>query len=226
MNKSIPVITIDGPGGSGKGTLARLLAHKLNWHILDSGAIYRLLALASLRANTAADDAEALTQLAAAMDIGFAMDLDLAISATLDSEDVSSIIRTEAMGNLASKVSAYASVRAALLQKQRDFRRLPGLVTDGRDMGTIVFPDALVKVFLIASAEERAERRYNQLINKGIHGNLAQILGEIQERDQRDTEREVAPLKPAPDSLVVDSTGRSIQQVFEEVLEHAQSCLR
>lgn len=214
----ISVITIDGPGGSGKGTLARLLARELDWNILDSGAIYRLLALASQQKGISVKDEKGLTRLSQEMHIGFSMDDELNIQALLEDFDVSDAIRSEDIGNLASVVSAYAPVREALLQKQRDFRQQPGLVTDGRDMGTVIFPDATIKIFLLANAQERAERRYNQLKNKGIDVNLAQILDEIEERDRRDTERSVAPLKAAADSVTVDSTGLTIEQVFAEVL--------
>lgn len=221
----IPVITIDGPGGSGKGTLARLLAHALKFNILDSGAIYRLLAIASQRAGVASDNDVELAQLASDMHLEFSMDDHLDVNVHLEGEDVSNLIRSEEIGGLASEVSAFPAVRAALLQKQRDFRLAPGLVTDGRDMGTVVFPDAILKIFLVASAEIRAERRYKQLKSKGIDANLAQLLNEIQQRDERDTQRAVSPLKPAEDSVTIDSSELAIEDVLQHVLTIARERL-
>ena len=202
-----PVITIDGPSGSGKGTLCHLLAKELGWHLLDSGAIYRLLALKSQLAGIGSDDVDALTTLASELDIRFELDADLRVHSCL-------AIRTEEIGQLASKTSQYQPVRTALLAKQHEFRQLPGLVTDGRDMGTIIFPDAQLKFFLEADCEERAKRRYNQLKNKGIDVNLAHILTELTERDARDTQRNVATLKPASDSVTINSTAMEIEDVF------------
>jgi len=212
----VPVLTIDGPSGSGKGTIAQMLAQQLGWHYLDSGAIYRVLAQAALKHQLDLGDETAVAKLAAVLDVRFSIaDGDLKVM--LEGEDVSLLIRSEQAGNAASKVAALPAVRAALLQRQRDFRQLPGLVTDGRDMGTVVFPDAPFKVFLTASAQERAQRRYKQLKQKGIESNLSDLIAEISERDRRDSEREVAPLRPAEGSLILDSTQLGIDAVFEQV---------
>lgn len=212
---TVPVFTIDGPGGAGKGTVSGLLARELGWHYLDSGALYRLLALVALRREVAVDDEEALVSLAGAMDIVF----EPGGVIRLDGEDVSSAIRQEVVGNAASHVAASDAVRQALLQKQRDFRRAPGLVADGRDMGTVVFPDAENKVFLTASAEERARRRYKQLMGKGIDVNLSGLLTDIRERDERDSNRAVSPLRPAADAVQIDTTSLSIDQVVQKLLD-------
>ena len=214
----IPVLTIDGPSGSGKGTLAQRMAMHLGWHYLDSGAIYRVLAQAALNHQLPLDDAEALAQLAAHLDVEFVLQ-DQQLQVWLEGEEISLKIRSEQAGNAASKVAALPAVRQALLQRQRDFRQAPGLVTDGRDMGTVVFPDANFKVFLTASAEVRAERRYKQLKEKGIESNLSDLIAEISERDQRDTERSVAPLKAANDALLLDSTLLEIDAVFSAVCD-------
>ena len=213
-----PVVTIDGPGGAGKGTLCMLLATKLGWHLLDSGAIYRVLAVAANRREIALDDVNSLADLASKLDVRFPIENDQVLI-VLDSQDVTAEIRTEATGNLASKVAAYPEVRAALLQRQQNFAQYPGLIADGRDMGTVVFPTAQVKVFLDASAEERAKRRQLQLQLKGINVNFDNILQEIQERDFRDRNRPVAPLKPADDAILIDSTSMSIDAVFNQVLQ-------
>jgi len=212
----IPVLTIDGPSGSGKGTIAQMVAQQLGWHYLDSGAIYRVLAQAALKHQLNLSDEAAIGKLAEALDVRFSIAND-ELKVMLEGEDVSLTIRSEQAGNAASKVAALPAVRAALLQRQRDFRQLPGLVTDGRDMGTVVFPDAPFKVFLTASAEERAQRRYKQLKQKGIESNLSDLIAEISERDRRDSEREVAPLRPAEGSLILDSTQLGIDAVYEQV---------
>lgn len=212
----IPVLTIDGPSGSGKGTLAQLMAERLGWHYLDSGAIYRVLAQAALMHHIDLTDESALAELAKHLDVQFLL-IKGQLQVILQGEDVSLLIRSEQAGNAASKVAAFPAVRAALLQRQRDFRQPPGLVTDGRDMGTVVFPDAAFKVFLTASAEVRAERRYKQLKEKGIDSNLSDLVAEISERDERDTQREVAPLRPADDAVIMDSTQLGIEAVLEKV---------
>ncbi|MCX4187548.1 (d)CMP kinase [Methylophaga sp. OBS4] len=212
----IPVLTIDGPSGSGKGTIAQLIARNFGWHYLDSGAIYRVLAQAALKHQIDLADEKALTALAETLDVRFELNDD-DLKVLLEGEDVSLLIRSEQAGNAASKVAAIPSVRTALLQRQRDFCHAPGLATDGRDMGTVVFPDAQFKVFLTASAEERAQRRYKQLKQKGIESNLSDLVAEISERDRRDSEREVAPLRPAEGALILDSTALGIDAVYEKV---------
>jgi len=223
---NIPVVTIDGPSGSGKGTLACLLAKALGWHILDSGVLYRILALFSLQSRVSPTDEESLVTLTKKMPVEFIITDELSTKILLDGEDISKVIRDEQIGNLASKISAFQSVRSALMGKQRYFRQLPGLVTDGRDMGTLVFPDAEVKLFLVASPEERARRRYNQLKNKGISVTLARIVDEIEQRDRRDSERAVAPLRPAEDSIMIDSSGLTIEDVFLKALDIIQRRLK
>nr|WP_298113553.1 (d)CMP kinase [uncultured Pseudomonas sp.] len=219
MTARAAVITIDGPSGSGKGTIAGLLAKQLGWNLLDSGALYRLLAFAARNHGVDLTNEEALKLLAAHLDVQFiAAEAGQAQKIILEGEEVTDAIRNEQIGAGASQVAALPAVRSALLQRQRAFREMPGLIADGRDMGTVVFPDAPLKVFLTASAEERAQRRYLQLKAKDDDVNLASLLEEIQARDERDTQRAVAPLKPAVDAIQLDSTELSIEQVLERIL--------
>ncbi len=214
-----PVITIDGPSGSGKGTISQLLASKLGFNYLDSGALYRLVAMAAKRHAVALDNVEALAVLAAHMDVAFEMDSEGGSpKVVLETENVSDLIRGEDVGAQASMVAAFPEVRSALLQRQKAFARQPGLVADGRDMGTVVFPDAEVKVFLTASAQARAERRYKQLIDKGENGSLRDLIEKVESRDERDRTRAIAPLLPAEDAITVDSTALSIAEVLDVVL--------
>ncbi|WP_091334743.1 (d)CMP kinase [Allochromatium warmingii] len=214
---AISILTIDGPSGTGKGTLMQLLAEQLGWHTLDSGALYRVLGLAATRQGLELDAAEALTLLAAALPLAFNAGRVL-----LSDEDVSDAIRTEEAGMAASRVAAHPCVRSALLDWQRQFARAPGLVADGRDMGTVVFPHAQLKIFLDASPEIRAERRYKQLKEKGLNANLPQLIADIRERDARDRSRPVAPLCPADDAVCVDSTQMSRAEVLDCVLEEVR----
>ncbi len=213
----IPVITIDGPSGTGKGTLCRHLANWLHWHILDSGAIYRLLALAAEKQGVPLEDAAALARLAATLDVAFDYTSDNGDRVLLAGQDVSTQIRTEACGNAASRLAAYPEVRQALLRRQQQLRQAPGLIADGRDMGTVVFPDADLKIYLTAEASERAKRRHKQLKEKGFDVNLADLSVEITERDARDSQRAISPLKPAKDAKVIDTTNLDIQDVVELV---------
>ena len=207
--------------GAGKGTISQLLAQRLGWQLLDSGAIYRVLALAATHHNVELDNEEAITLLAAHLDVQFMTVADSqGVKVVLEGEDVSSDIRTQECSNAASKIAAFPRVREALLRRQRAFKEAPGLVADGRDMGTVVFPDAQVKLFLTASAEERAHRRYNQLQDKGFDVSIDRLLAEIKERDNRDMNRAVAPLVPAEDALVIDTTGVGIEEVLDRVLKH------
>lgn len=219
MIRPVPVITIDGPSGSGKGTVAALLAGKLGWNFLDSGALYRLLAFAARNHGVDLTNEEALKVLAEHLDVQFGAARDgHGMIIILEGEEVTESIRNEQVGAGASQVAALPVVRAALLQRQKVFREAPGLVADGRDMGTVVFPDAPLKIFLTASAEERARRRYLQLKARGDDVNLASLLDEIRERDERDTQRAVAPLKPADDAVQLDSTTLSIDEVLQKIL--------
>jgi len=221
QNLNAPVITIDGPVGSGKGTIARSVAKVLGWHLLDSGALYRLVSLAALNRDVALDDADGLSGLAAGLDARFGSDADGEEQIWLGGVDVTRSIRTEECGAGASTVAALQPVRDALLGLQKGFRQAPGLVADGRDMGTQVFAEAGLKVFLTASPEERAKRRHKQLNDKGIDVSLAALSRDIEERDRRDSERSVAPLRPAEDARLLDSSGKSIEEVVRTVLDWA-----
>lgn len=219
-----PVLTIDGPGGSGKGTICRQVAARMGWDLLDSGALYRAVAVHAGHLGVSFEDAEALAAVAAALPIEFRpAEDDTAVF--LDGTDVTRELRAETTGNLASKVASIAAVRDALVDRQRAFRRPPGLVADGRDMGTVIFPDADAKVFLTASAEERARRRHKQLLEKGIDANLDRLYTEIAERDRRDEQRSVAPLKAAADARVIDTTAMSIPEVVDEVVRFLEESL-
>ncbi|MBE0458159.1 MAG: (d)CMP kinase [Pseudoalteromonas prydzensis] len=215
----MPVITVDGPSGSGKGTVCRLLAEKLGWDVLDSGAIYRVLALAALHHQIALDNEEALVPLAANLDVQFLVDSQAnAGKVILEGEDVSTTIRNEEVGAAASKVAALPRVREALLRRQRAFRTENGLIADGRDMGTVVFPDAPLKIYLTASADERARRRFVELNERGLDVTLSGLLEDIQARDERDMNRAVAPLVPADDAIELDTSELNAQQVFDKVM--------
>lgn len=216
---STPIVTIDGPSGSGKGTISRAVARHVGWHLLDSGALYRLVALAGVAAGAASEDARYHAELAARMDVDFGSAPDGAERVWLDGRDVTEALRSEAAGQGASRVAAWPEVRAALLERQRAFARPPGLVADGRDMGTVVFPQADLKIFLTATPEERALRRHKQLKDKGSDVSLPALSREIAERDLRDQTRQVAPLRPAPDACVIDSTGFEVGAVVGRVLE-------
>jgi cytidylate kinase len=221
----VPVITIDGPSGSGKGTISRAVARHLGWALLDSGALYRLVALAARRGSVGLDDAKALGSLAERFDIRFSSTESGEEAVWLDEQDVTRAIRTEQAGNDASKVAALAPVRAALLERQRRFAVPPGLVADGRDMGTVVFPHARVKIFLTASPAERALRRYKQLKEKGVAANLAALSLEIAERDERDSTRAASPLVASADATMLDTTGMSVDDVIERVLRVARALI-
>ena len=208
-----PVVTIDGPGGSGKGTLSSLVAAKLGWHLLDSGALYRIVAVSAQSQAIDLADENTLVAMVADLQIAFIGD-----KVDVNGSDLSDIIRTEETGVAASQVAALPGVRDAILALQKSFQRAPGLVADGRDMGTVVFPHSKAKIFLDASAEARADRRYKQLKNKGLSVNLRDLLEQIQERDARDRGRAVAPLKPAADALIIDSTQMTIEEVLETIM--------
>lgn len=216
------IVTVDGPSGAGKGTLCYALAEKLGFALLDSGAIYRVLALAALKSAVDLDDESGLAALARKLDVQF-LPVDGAVRVLLGGEDVSASIRTQAVAEAASRVAVFPAVRAALLQLQREFAQDSGLIADGRDMGTVVFPAAAAKLFLDASVEARAKRRYKQLQSQGIDGNFAQILAEVKARDERDRNRAVAPLKPAEDALVLDSTALSIDEVVKQALDYIRT---
>ena len=227
MNSQASVITVDGPSGVGKGTLCQWLAMRLGWRLLDSGALYRLTALAALRRNLALQDETKVAAVAAELNVEFIPDVGGAVQAILDGAEISdALLRSETTGNAASQVAALPTVRAALLQRQRNFRQAPGLIADGRDMGTVVFPDADLKLFLTASADERADRRYKQLIEKGMDANLAVLIKEIAERDARDAQRTVAPLKPAVDAEILDTTQLDIAEVCAWALALVNQRLR
>jgi cytidylate kinase len=213
-----PVVAIDGPVGSGKGTIARRVSQALGWHLLDSGALYRLVALAAAKQGVSVNDEDALAKVAADLSIRFEADKNNGEHIFLDDEEVTAEIRSEECGLGASAVASLPGVRKALLQLQRDFRRAPGLVADGRDMGSTVFPDAVLKVYLTASAEERAKRRHKQLKDKGIDVSLPALSRDIEDRDRRDSERTIAPLRPAGDARLLDSSGQSIDEVTQTVL--------
>lgn len=218
---SIPVITVDGPSGTGKGTLCGRVAYSLGWNLLDSGALYRVLGHAAQRDHISFENTEALVTAAHDLDLAFVQTGDW-IEVRLNGQDISSEIRTETAGNSASKVAAIPAVRDALFNRQLAFQKAPGLVADGRDMGTVVFPNAELKIYLTASADVRAQRRYKQLKQKGIDANLAHLLNEIAERDQRDAGRKVAPLKPAEDAILIDTSDLTIDQVTQKVLMLAE----
>jgi len=217
-NDSVPIVTIDGPSSSGKGTISRIVAARVGWNLLDSGALYRLVALGGLLRGLDADDVEQHVVVARSMKVQFGSVGAGEERVTLDGQDVTRKIRTQEAGAGASRVAAWPAVRAALTDRQRAFAEPPGLVADGRDMGTVIFPGARLKVFLTATPEERAQRRHKQLMGKGSAASLAALSREIAERDLRDSTRQVAPLKPAPDAHLLDSTGLSIDAVVERVL--------
>jgi len=220
MVAEVPVITVDGPGGTGKGTLSSYLAGLLGWHFLDSGALYRVVALAAERHNVGLEDIAGLADLGRNLDVIFKQSASgEGDSVILEGDEVSDLIRTESCGNSASRIAALPAVRQALLDRQHGFRKPPGLVADGRDMGTVVFPDARLKIFLTASVEERARRRYKQLKGKGFDVNLPQLSVEITERDARDSQRTVSPLRPADNAAVIDTTHLNIEDVIDRVTD-------
>ena len=224
MTKSVPIITIDGPGGAGKGAVCKQIAETLSWHLLDSGMLYRLLALSAINHHVALDNEAAIEVMASALDVQFASVAGQGcIRAFLEGDDVTVELRSEDVGMAASKVAAIASARLALLARQRAFAELPGLVADGRDMGTVVFEHAPLKIYLTASAAERAKRRYKQLLENGQSGNLARLTEAIEARDRADMGRSVSPLRPAGDALIVDSTALSIDQVCETIISEAKN---
>lgn len=215
-----PVLAIDGPGGAGKGTVSRLVADRLGWHLLDSGALYRLVALDAIQRGLALDSEPILAELASRLDVRF-LSAGGQSQVLLNGLDVTDAIRSETAGEGASRVAALPGVRRVLIERQRAFRRLPGLVADGRDMGAVIFPDAGLKVFLTASVEERALRRHKQLKDKGIDVSLSALSRDMVERDRRDSERAIAPLKPSDDARILDTTGMDIPHVVDVVLQWA-----
>jgi len=223
VNK-IPVITIDGPSGTGKGTIAHMLAKALGWHLLDSGALYRLVGVGSERKGILLSYIKELKKFTTEMEVHFSRLFEGSIE--LNGEEVSKLIRQETSGELASQVAEIAEVRETLSERQLAFRQMPGLVADGRDMGTVIFPDATQKIFLTASLDERGQRRYKQLINKGLNVNLRALLLDIATRDERDSQRAISPLVPAEDALLIDTTELSIEEVFKKVLAVTQQALK
>lgn len=223
----IPIVTIDGPGGAGKGSVCRRLADRLGWHLLDSGALYRLTGLAARARSVALEDASGLALLARNLEVEFiAAPGQELLEIHLDGKRVDDELRGEQAGADASRIAAVPAVREALLQRQRDFARAPGLIADGRDMGTVVFPEAMLKVFLTASAEERARRRYKQLLEQGLSANLRALEKEMEERDQRDRERAISPLQPAVDAWILDSTALRMDAVVELIHSRLDAELR
>jgi len=216
MSADTPVIAIDGPSGTGKGTISQLVASHLGWHLLDSGALYRVIAVGAEQNDIKTNDINGLKKFAEGMQVAFSTEFEGSI--TLDNDEISHQVRLEETAEKASVVAAIPEIREVLLQRQRDFQLPPGLVADGRDMGTVVFPDSGLKIYLTASPEERAQRRYKQLINKGVSVNLRALLQDIASRDERDANRAVSPLRPAEDAVVIDTTSLTIEEVFKEVL--------
>lgn len=223
---AVPVVTIDGPSGTGKGTLAHRLAEHLSWRVLDSGAIYRVLAFAALVEGIELSDAEALAQLARTSAVQFLSENPLSPKILLNNQDVTTEIRNETVGDAASRLAQYPSVRLAVLEWQRQFRQFPGLIADGRDMGTVVFPRALVKIYLDASPEIRSQRRHAELLARGINVSLEAVFTELTMRDQRDMHRQVAPLKPAADAVVMDTSHLTKEAVFQRVLAVIEKALQ
>ncbi len=221
---AVPVITIDGPGGVGKGTVAHLLAKKLNWHILDSGAIYRVVAFAAEKSHLSIEDCEGLLKLIKDLALHFSTDAEGVMHVLLNEEDITARIREPHIGAAASQLSVYPAIRTALMACQRQFAQFPGLVADGRDMGTVIFPNAQLKIFLDASPEARAIRRHRQLIAQTINVTLKDVFAQIIERDERDRTRAVAPLRPAEDAIIIDTTILSVDEVFTQVVLQWDLC--